>query len=89
MHPATVMAATMLGATKRAVRQGVSVQPLVGRMALDAAQTDTANRVIQALAGPTAHLRDDQLAAVEQLVTPAARVLVVQATGWGKSAVYG
>ena len=57
-------------------------------MALDAAQTDTANRVIQALAGPTAHLRDDQLAAVEQLVTPAARVLVVQATGWGKSAVY-
>jgi ATP-dependent DNA helicase RecQ len=57
-------------------------------MALEAAQTATADRVIQALAGPTARLRDDQLAAVEQLVTPAARVLVVQATGWGKSAVY-
>ena len=32
--------------------------------------------------------RGDQVAAVGAIVQPAARVLVVQATGWGKSAVY-
>lgn len=47
-----------------------------------------AGTVIEALAGPGATLRDDQLAAVEGLLEPGARVLVVQATGWGKSAVY-
>ena len=35
-----------------------------------------------------AALRDDQQTAVAALCEPAARVLVVQATGWGKSAVY-
>ncbi|MFT4200956.1 RecQ family ATP-dependent DNA helicase [Gordonia sp. (in: high G+C Gram-positive bacteria)] len=57
-------------------------------MALDAAQQQTADGVITALAGPGARLREDQLSAVEKLVEPGARVLVVQATGWGKSAVY-
>jgi ATP-dependent DNA helicase RecQ len=45
-------------------------------------------RVITALAGPEARLRPDQERAVEALVEPGARVLVVQRTGWGKSAVY-
>ncbi|GAB77413.1 ATP-dependent DNA helicase RecQ [Austwickia chelonae] len=45
-------------------------------------------RVLTALAGPQARLRDDQRAAVAGLLRPSARVLVVQATGWGKSAVY-
>ena len=40
------------------------------------------------LAGPDAVLRDDQLAAVDALVRGRRRVLVVQRTGWGKSAVY-
>src|SRR6266511_5670640 len=44
--------------------------------------------VITAIAGPDARLRDDQEVAVAALCEPAARVLVVQATGWGKSAVY-
>ncbi|WP_139275773.1 DEAD/DEAH box helicase, partial [Mangrovactinospora gilvigrisea] len=35
-----------------------------------------------------ARLREDQWSAVEALVTQARRVLVVQRTGWGKSAVY-
>ncbi|MGA9749333.1 MAG: DEAD/DEAH box helicase [Nocardioides sp.] len=48
----------------------------------------TAQRVIAAMAGPEARLRDDQEVAVGALCEPAARVLVVQATGWGKSAVY-
>ena len=47
-----------------------------------------ADRVIAAMAGAGAALRDDQQVAVAALCEPAARVLVVQATGWGKSAVY-
>ena len=47
-----------------------------------------ASEVLVQLAGPTAQLRDDQLAAIDALVTHQARVLLVQATGWGKSAVY-
>src|SRR5690606_38627855 len=45
-------------------------------------------RVIAALAGDRATPRDDQRAAVRALVDERRRVLVVQATGWGKSAVY-
>ena len=44
--------------------------------------------VLHSLAGPQAVPRADQLAAVEAILKPLARVLVVQATGWGKSAVY-
>jgi ATP-dependent DNA helicase RecQ len=57
-------------------------------MALTSEQQQVADRVIGALAGADARLREDQLAAVTGLLTPGARVLVVQATGWGKSAVY-
>ncbi len=52
------------------------------------ARAATAQRVIAAMAGPDARLREDQVTAVAALCEPAARVLVVQATGWGKSAVY-
>ncbi|HEY7043743.1 MAG TPA: DEAD/DEAH box helicase [Nocardioidaceae bacterium] len=47
-----------------------------------------ADRVIAAMAGDDAKLRSDQETAVAALCEPSARVLVVQATGWGKSAVY-
>ncbi|MDA8118027.1 MAG: DEAD/DEAH box helicase [Actinomycetota bacterium] len=47
-----------------------------------------ANKVIEAMAGPGAALRADQEEAVAALCVPGSRVLVVQATGWGKSAVY-
>lgn len=40
------------------------------------------------MAGPAARPREDQTAAVAALVEQQSRVLVVQATGWGKSAVY-
>jgi ATP-dependent DNA helicase RecQ len=43
---------------------------------------------LRALAGEHARLRDDQWAAIEALVIDRRRVLVVQRTGWGKSAVY-
>ncbi|MPY93495.1 MAG: DEAD/DEAH box helicase [Acidimicrobiia bacterium] len=44
--------------------------------------------VIRALAGPQAAPRHDQRRATAALVDERRRVLVVQATGWGKSAVY-
>ena len=51
-----------------------------------------ADRVIAAIAGADARLRADQTTAVAALCgdqgEEGARVLVVQATGWGKSAVY-
>ena len=49
---------------------------------------DRAARLLADLAGPAAVLRPDQLVAIESLVVDRARVLVVQRTGWGKSAVY-
>ena len=47
-----------------------------------------ASEVLVELAGPEARLRPDQVAAIDALVTHQRRVLLVQATGWGKSAVY-
>jgi ATP-dependent DNA helicase RecQ len=55
---------------------------------LSEARAEVAARVIAAMAGPDARLRDDQARAVSALSEAGARVLVVQATGWGKSAVY-
>jgi ATP-dependent DNA helicase RecQ len=52
------------------------------------ARAEVAGGVIRAIAGETARLRADQETAVAALCEPSARVLVVQATGWGKSAVY-
>ena len=60
------------------------------------AQAEVADRVVAAMAGPDARLRADQATAVAALCRPpdgpeseaGPRVLVVQATGWGKSAVY-
>lgn len=45
-------------------------------------------QVLAKMAGPSARPREDQVTAVAALVEARARVLVVQATGWGKSAVY-
>jgi ATP-dependent DNA helicase RecQ len=49
---------------------------------------DEAERHLRALAGDGARLRDDQWTAISALVTARRRALVVQRTGWGKSAVY-
>ncbi|MEO3873082.1 RecQ family ATP-dependent DNA helicase [Nonomuraea sp. B12E4] len=49
---------------------------------------EEAEEKLRALAGDHARLRDDQWAAIEALVVDRRRVLVVQRTGWGKSAVY-
>ncbi|KAB2382836.1 RecQ family ATP-dependent DNA helicase [Actinomadura montaniterrae] len=49
---------------------------------------DDAERCLRALAGEHARLRDDQWTAIRALVVERRRALVVQRTGWGKSAVY-
>ena len=47
-----------------------------------------AEALLRELAGPSAVLRTDQWTAIEALVVHRRRALVVQRTGWGKSAVY-
>src|SRR5690349_25085656 len=47
-----------------------------------------AQELLQELAGPEATFREHQWEAVRDLVADRARVLCVQRTGWGKSAVY-
>ena len=49
---------------------------------------DEAETCLRALAGGHARLRDDQWTAIRALVAERRRALVVQRTGWGKSAVY-
>jgi ATP-dependent DNA helicase RecQ len=56
----------------------------------DSAETirEAAEQHLRALAGPHARLRADQWTAIKALVVDRRRALVVQRTGWGKSAVY-
>ena len=49
---------------------------------------ERAEERLRALAGAQARLREDQWRAIRALVADHARALVVQRTGWGKSAVY-
>jgi ATP-dependent DNA helicase RecQ len=49
---------------------------------------DRAEAVLRRLAGERSRLRDEQWRAIEALVVERRRVLCVQRTGWGKSAVY-
>ena len=49
---------------------------------------DEAEACLRALAGEQARLREDQWNAIRTLVLERSRMLVVQRTGWGKSAVY-
>ena len=49
---------------------------------------EEAERCLRALAGPSARLREDQWTAIQALARDRRRALVVQRTGWGKSAVY-
>ncbi|MGN7155759.1 RecQ family ATP-dependent DNA helicase [Dietzia cercidiphylli] len=59
--------------------------PMTGDRAALRARAD---ELLSALAGPDAALREDQWVAIEALVADRRRALVVQRTGWGKSAVY-
>jgi ATP-dependent DNA helicase RecQ len=54
----------------------------------DQALRAEAERHLRALAGEEARLRDGQWTAISALTAERRRVLVVQRTGWGKSAVY-
>ncbi|MFD5868184.1 RecQ family ATP-dependent DNA helicase [Corynebacterium sp. NPDC060344] len=56
--------------------------------AAEPATREEADELLRGLAGPDATLRDDQWRAIDGLVNRRERMLVVQRTGWGKSAVY-
>jgi ATP-dependent DNA helicase RecQ len=62
--------------------------PLDARSGETAALDARAGKLLRALAGADASFREHQLDAVRDLVADRARVLCVQRTGWGKSAVY-
>lgn len=69
----------------------VSTDPVVDTPSPPAATPEfasVAQEALERLAGSGALLRRDQLVAIDALVTHQRRVLLVQATGWGKSAVY-
>src|SRR5205085_3739564 len=61
---------------------------MAGRGIDRVALREQAEEHLRALAGDQARLRDDQWTAIEALVADRRRALVVQRTGWGKSAVY-
>ena len=52
------------------------------------AVTERATELLRRLAGPQAGFREGQIEAIRALAEDRGRVLVVQRTGWGKSAVY-
>lgn len=49
---------------------------------------EAANEILRRAVGPEAEFRDGQWEAIESVLNPGARILVVQKTGWGKSVVY-
>jgi len=59
-----------------------------GLMSDERVLREEAEQTLRALAGPDARLREDQWTAIAALVRDRRRALVVQRTGWGKSAVY-
>jgi ATP-dependent DNA helicase RecQ len=59
-----------------------------GRASDPAAVAERAQELLQRLAGPDAVLRPEQTEAIEAVVAHRRRVLVVQRTGFGKSAIY-
>lgn len=65
----------------------MTVQPTTREELLAHADAKLAE-VLSAMAGPEAVPHEDQTTAVRALVADGARVLVVEKTGWGKSAVY-
>src|SRR5438270_3098444 len=68
--------------------QAVAEAEQGGCAAGTAALLERAGELLEALAGPGARLRADQAAAIEAVAGARRRALVVQRTGFGKSAIY-
>src|SRR5688500_415178 len=61
---------------------------MMGAMTTRTDVAERAGELLHVLAGPAAQLRPAQLEAIEAVVTQRRRALVVQRTGFGKSAIY-
>jgi ATP-dependent DNA helicase RecQ len=66
----------------------VYVRVVTTSTTVDPAVADQATALLERLAGAGAVLREDQAAAISAVVAERRRVLVVQRTGFGKSAIY-
>src|SRR5258706_367142 len=76
------------GAPMDAQRQAGAEAEQGGSAARPPAPPERAGELLGALAGPDARLRADQAAAIEAVAGARRRALVVQRTGFGKSAIY-
>ena len=63
-------------------------RPMGAKLSAAGPTVDVMEQLLERLAGPGARFREHQREAVTDLVEDRARVLCVQRTGWGKSAVY-
>ncbi len=82
----TPVSSTLL--VERARRETMTPSAPPDREGLEAVADLHLRTVLHQMAGEDATAHPDQTAAVRALVSGGERVLVVQATGWGKSAVY-
>src|SRR6187549_2318267 len=87
-HPTTFLSSAALPrTTPRGPRMTTPIAAATDDVRLSA--REAAERHLRALVGrDDARLREDQWAAIEALAVDHRRALVVQRTGWGKSAVY-
>ena len=76
------------GAGPHAPEPTLDVMPAPAETTVTEPLETRALELLRALAGPEAAFREHQLEAVADLVERRRRVLCVQRTGWGKSAVY-
>jgi ATP-dependent DNA helicase RecQ len=77
------------GVTGTPYRRAPAAQPARSEPRMPTTTTAAeAQSLLERLAGPDARLRDDQATAIATLVDERRRALLVQRTGWGKSAVY-
>src|SRR5438309_1799912 len=77
----------MIGARVRQLQED-AVRLLTKRRVYSQARERALIMMREVLVDPHADFRDGQWEAIDRLVNGRARLLVVQRTGWGKSAVY-
>jgi ATP-dependent DNA helicase RecQ len=86
--PARVTCATASERTRIGIRAAACHDVTVSTSPTDIFASTALDRLRMLTGDPSTEFRDGQLAAIRDVVVDRARVLCVQRTGWGKSAVY-